>query len=202
MKRPAARDRKRPRPIPGPLPPGGAWATLPAPKGRVMTQPPHSPGTNPKDAALIEASLERFVETCPDPVAAVYERLFARHPEMAPYFWRDTNGDIKGEMLSRTVAAILDFIGERHYADHMIGAEMVTHEGYDVPRETFATFFAVVRDAVRGEPGAGWSPACEAAWGAMLGEMDAFADATPRSDVVSAYHAPRVATFQRGERLD
>ena len=100
-------------------------------------------------AAEIEASLEQLAELCEDPTPVVYKRLFELQPQMEPYFWRDTNNAIKGEMLSRTFAAILDFIGERRYADHMIETEIITHEGYDVPREVFATFFAVVRDAVR-----------------------------------------------------
>jgi hypothetical protein len=32
---------------------------------------------------------------------------------MQAQFWRDGNGLIKGEMLSRTFAAILDFVGPR-----------------------------------------------------------------------------------------
>jgi hemoglobin-like flavoprotein len=152
-------------------------------------------------AASIEASLERVAELCDDPTPVVYERLFAAHPHMRPYFWRDTNGAIKGEMLSRTFAAILDFVGDRRYADHMIGTEMITHEGYDVPREVFSTFFSVVRDAAREILGAEWTAEFEAAWEAMLVEIDGYAQRTPRTDVVSAYHTPRLAQFQRGDTL-
>jgi hypothetical protein len=88
-------------------------------------------------AGVIEDSLELLAERCADPTPLVYERLFA------------ANALIKGEMLSRVFTAILDFVGERRYAGMMIGAEMITHEGYDVPREVFATFFAVVRDVAR-----------------------------------------------------
>ena len=150
-------------------------------------------------AAEIEASLELIAERGVDPTDRVYALLFERQPGMQPYFWRDTNGAIKGEMLSRTFAAILDFVGERRYADHMIGAEMVTHEGYDVPREVFATFFAVVRDALRDLLGEAWTPAFELAWNEVLVEIAGFANGTPRTDVVNAYHAPRVEKFQRGE---
>lgn len=152
-------------------------------------------------AAEIEASLELAAERCANPAPQVYERLFELHPHMQPYFWRDTNGAIRGEMLSRTFAAILDFVGERRYADHMIGTEMVTHEGYDVPREVFATFFAVVRDALRDILAAEWTPQFEAAWDAMLAEIDQFVNQTPRTDVVSPFHAQRVEKFQRGEAV-
>src|SRR6185437_12316396 len=103
-------------------------------------------------AAEIERSLELMAKRG-DPTAAVYGRLFAEQPQMQALFWRDADGAIKGEMLSRVFEAILDFIGERRYADHMIGCEIVTHEGYDVPREVFATFFRVVAATARDELG-------------------------------------------------
>ena len=152
-------------------------------------------------AADIEASLELLAERDIDPAARVYQRMFELHPQMEPYFWRDTDGKIRGEMLSLAFAAILDFVGERRYADHMISTEIVTHEGYDVPREVFATFFAVVRDAVREVLGPAFTPELAGAWDALLAEIDVYVQATPRHDVVSAYHAPRVAAFQRGETL-
>jgi len=137
-------------------------------------------------AAEIEATLEMLAERCEDPTPQVYARLFATHPAMQPHFWRDTNGAIRGEMLSRTFEAILDFVGERRYAQHMIGTEMITHEGYEIPREVFITFFGVVRDTVRDLLGADWTPAFETAWAGMLAEMEAFGQATPRIEALSA----------------
>jgi hemoglobin-like flavoprotein len=132
-----------------------------------------------RDAALIEQSLELFAERCEDPTPLVYQRLFAANPAMAELFWRDSNGAIKGEMLSRVFSAILDFVGDRRYADLMIGTEMITHEGYDVPREVFATFFAVVAETARDTLGPDWTPAMAAAWRDMLAEIDAFARKVP-----------------------
>jgi hemoglobin-like flavoprotein len=129
-------------------------------------------------AAEIERSLELLAERG-DPTAAVYARLFAEQPQMQALFWRDTDGAIKGEMLSRVFEAILDFIGARRYADHMIGCEIVTHEGYDVPREVFATFFGVVAATLRDELGAEWTSAMDAAWRALLAELDAYVRAVP-----------------------
>lgn len=138
-------------------------------------------------AAAIEESLESLAEICGDLTAAVYKQLFALHPYMEPYFWRDTNDLIKGEMLSRTFAAILDFIGPRQYADHMIGTEMVTHEGYDVPREVFITFFEVIRNTVRDEIQDAWTKEIDEAWAQLLAEIHHFADLTPRSDQDSVH---------------
>jgi hypothetical protein len=129
-------------------------------------------------AAEIELSLELAAEAG-DPTAAVYARLFAEQPQMQALFWRDADGSVKGEMLSRVFDAILDFVGPRRYADHMIGCEIITHEGYDVPREVFATFFGVVARTLRDQLGEAWSPAIDAAWTALLAELDVYVQATP-----------------------
>jgi hypothetical protein len=131
--------------------------------------------------------LDLLAARCPDPTAEVYKRLFARHPYMRQYFWRDSNSAIKGEMLSRTFEAILDFIGPRRYSHIMISTEMVTHEGYDVPREVFITFFATIRDATRDLLAGEWSTEFEAAWSRLLADIQSFADQTPRSDVDSVH---------------
>lgn len=148
-------------------------------------------------ADQIEASLELLAEGG-DPTEAIYARLFERHPQMKPYFWRDTNGAIRGEMLSRTFEAILDFVGPRRYADHMIGTEIITHEGYDVPREIFATFFEVVRDTARERLGQAWTPAIDTAWRDLLAEIDGYVRATGRTEVGdNAYFAKLRETFER-----
>jgi hemoglobin-like flavoprotein len=120
----------------------------------------------------IEASLELAADRCPDLTPLVYTRLFARHPQMERLFWRDTSGAVKGEMLAKVFEAILDFIGERRYAARLIQCEVVTHEGYDVPREIFGTFFATVaetlKDVLRGD----WTPDIDVAWQALLADLD------------------------------
>ncbi|HEY2356623.1 MAG TPA: globin [Phenylobacterium sp.] len=128
--------------------------------------------TDPADAAAIEASLEIAAERGGDLSPQVYERLFARQPEMRALFWRDTSGAIKGEMLAKVFEAILDFIGDRRYADNLIETEVVTHEGYDVPRTVFATFFGIVEEVVRETCAADWTPAMGAAWQRTLADLD------------------------------
>jgi hemoglobin-like flavoprotein len=141
-------------------------------------------------AAAIEESLERVSERCEDPTLLVYDRLFKAHPDMRAQFWRDADGAIKGEMLSRAFAAILDFVGERRYADVMIGNELITHEGYDIPREVFATFFGVVAETVRDILGDAWTAEMALAWREMLAEIDGYVQNTPR---IGAPGAPQEA---------
>lgn len=128
--------------------------------------------TDPADAEAIEASLELAAERGSDLAPLVYARLFAREPAMQALFWRDTTGGIKGEMLAKVFEAILDFIGERRYAHHLIETEVVTHEGYDVPRTVFATFFGIVEEVVRETCGADWTTEMGAAWRRILADLD------------------------------
>jgi hemoglobin-like flavoprotein len=123
-------------------------------------------------AALIEQTLELAAERCPDLTPLVYERLFAREPQMLALFWRDTNGAIKGEMLARVFEAILDFVGARLYAHHLIQCEVVTHAGYDVPPDVFRTFFPVVAETLRELVGEDWTAEMEQAWQGLLADLD------------------------------
>jgi len=102
----------------------------------------------------------------------VYALLFAREPHLQSLFERDTNDAIKGEMLMKVIETILDFIGDRRYADHLVAAEASNHEGYEVSRAMFATFFRVVAEVVRETCGAHWTPAMETAWAHTLADLD------------------------------
>lgn len=134
--------------------------------------------TSQKYAAAIERSLELVAEHG-DPTHRVYERLFHTTPELKNLFCQDTNDAVKGEMLSRVFEAVLDFVGERKYADHLIGTEMITHEGYDVPRSIFSTFFSVVAEVIKETLGPDWSPEIALAWKEVLSEIDAYAKEVP-----------------------
>jgi hemoglobin-like flavoprotein len=123
-------------------------------------------------AALIEQSLELAAERCADLTPLVYARLFCEQPQMEALFWRDKNGAIRGEMLARVFEAILDFIGERLYAHHLIQCEVVTHAGYDVPPDVFQTFFPVVAATLREVLADDWTPQIDEAWRGLLGDLD------------------------------
>ena len=123
-------------------------------------------------AELIVGSLELAAERCDDLTPLVYARLFAEQPQMRALFWRDTNGAIKGEMLARVIEAILDFVGERRYASHLIQCEVVTHAGYDVPPDVFGVFFGVVAATLRELLGEAWTAPIDAAWTDLLADLD------------------------------
>ena len=123
-------------------------------------------------AALIEQSLELAAERCPDLTPLVYARLFREQPQMEALFWRDKNSAIRGEMLARVFEAILDFIGERLYAHHLIQCEVVTHAGYDVPPDVFQTFFPVVAATLKDVLADDWTSEIDLAWEGLLADLD------------------------------
>ncbi len=53
------------------------------------------------DVNLIEQSFELAAECAGDITPLVYERLFAKRPDMLPLFARDTTGTVRGEMLTQ-----------------------------------------------------------------------------------------------------
>jgi hemoglobin-like flavoprotein len=125
-------------------------------------------------AAAITESLDIAGERGGDLTTAVYRRLFAAFPETEALFVLDCNGQVRGAMLAHVFNTISDFIGERRYAQHFIVSEIVTHEGFNVPRDAFAAFFAIVRDEVQAACGPDWTPAMQDAWRRLLTELDAY----------------------------
>ncbi|MBP6013607.1 MAG: globin [Alphaproteobacteria bacterium] len=124
------------------------------------------------DATTIERSLELVAEHG-DPAPAVYRRLFAAYPDMEALFVRDTDGSIRGNMLSEAIAALLDFIGGNRYGANLMRIEVVNHENLGVPREIFPAFFTAMRDSFAEILGAAWSNDIDQAWREMLGEIEA-----------------------------
>jgi hemoglobin-like flavoprotein len=143
---------------------------------------------------LIEASLERVAERSGDLTPLVYERLFSRHPEMKPLFWRDTSGAVKGEMLAKVFEIILDFIGDNLFAANMIQCEVVTHAGYDVPPEIFRNFFGIVAEVIAEQLRDDWTPELAAAWKHLLVELDYFVTHPDQNETTRARAAARTAT--------
>lgn len=130
--------------------------------------------TSSVDPALIEKSFALAAERCADITPLVYARLFAQRPEMEALFIRDKDGAIRGEMLFRVIDAIFDFVGPRNYSVHFIQCEIVTHEGYDVPRDMFALFFDALANTLKDLAGPDWTSAMDASWRAVLAELATF----------------------------
>ena len=131
------------------------------------------------NAELITTSLDLVAERCADPTFLVYQRLFAREPEMEALFVRDTDASVRGQMLYQVIETMLDFVGRRHFAVGMIRSEVVNHENLGVPPQVFASFFATVAETFRDILGEAWTPAMEAAWAELLSALRAEAAPSP-----------------------
>lgn len=118
-------------------------------------------------------SLERLSELHGDPTAAVYERLFARSPELEKLFVLDRTGMVRGSMLVNVFDALLDMAGPRRFGLNLVLAEGVNHEGLGVTRSEYASFFAIVLETTRDLLGKEWTPQVETAWCQVLAEIDA-----------------------------
>ena len=127
---------------------------------------------NEQQKQLIEHSIERVAEVAGDPSPHVYARLFAQAPEMEPLFILDTDGNARGHMLMEALDCIFDFLGPRTYSTTLIQSELINHEGFGVPPRIFTTFFNVVMETFRELLGAEWTAETDAAWDALLTELD------------------------------
>jgi hemoglobin-like flavoprotein len=125
--------------------------------------------------AAIEASLELAAARIGDPTAEVYRRLFVKHPAMEAEFWRDTQGNVRGEMLARSLETILDLAGPRAWGDQLIATEVQNHAHYGVPPAIFADFLPIVAEVIRDACGDGFAADMAAAWDVVLADAAALA---------------------------
>lgn len=122
---------------------------------------------------LITESLDLVAARCGDPTPLVYARLFAENPQMEALFIRDTDGSVRGQMLYQVIEAVLDFAGPRAFGANLMKTEIVNHENLGVPREVFATFFAITVETFREIAGPDWTPAMDGAWRELLADLAA-----------------------------
>lgn len=121
----------------------------------------------------IEASLEAVADAIGDPTGAVYARLFARAPELQEMFVLDTDGSVRGEMLSRVFETVLDLVDQDRFASGQIAAEWMNHCNLGVPADRFALLFAAMVDVFRDSLGTHWTDEFERAWQGVIARVDA-----------------------------
>jgi hemoglobin-like flavoprotein len=122
----------------------------------------------PGHPALID-SLGLLSERAGDATGEVYNRLFARNPELEDLFSMDTDGGVRGSMLAQAFECLIDLAeGSGTLAETVIRAERENHDTYDVPAGMFEVFFDIIREVAKEAADHDWSPAMEAAWDAVL----------------------------------
>jgi len=123
----------------------------------------------------ITKSLELVADRVGDPVPLVYERVFAKYPEMKPLFILDTDDSAKGNMLATVFDLFFDHLEEGAYATSFIESEIINHENLGVPRDVFSTFFTMVMETFKDALQSDWTPDMEAAWTALVTDLSTVA---------------------------
>lgn len=122
----------------------------------------------PEHPALVD-SLGLLSERAGDVTEQVYARLFAAYPDLEDLFLMDTDGGVRGSMLSQAFECLMDLAeGPGTMAETVIRSERVNHDTYDVPAGMFEVFFEIIRDVTKNAAGDDWSPEMDAAWTSIL----------------------------------
>lgn len=116
----------------------------------------------------VTASLERLADRVGDPTLLIYQSLFQRHPDYEDMFVLDTNGDVRGEMLSQAFDMLMRADVDDSMADVLVKATRFAHDGYNVSEDQFDSFFETIRDVTKRELGGDWNEADDAAWTAAI----------------------------------
>lgn len=125
------------------------------------------------DAALILDTLQLVADRHGDPTKAIYDRLFAAHPDLERLFAMDRDGGVRAEMVQVAFTCILDQVGEKLTAPGVISAARLHHEGYGVPDGRFDAFFVAMTEAFRDILADDWTPERIASWRALMAEFAA-----------------------------
>ena len=125
------------------------------------------------DAGLILDTLERASERCADPSPLIYRRLFELRPEFGSLFVMDTDGGVRGSMLTTCFNAILGLVEASDTQRVIISSSRFAHDGYGVAQRDFDLMFVAIRDTFRDLLGAEWTPETDAAWTHLLAAIAA-----------------------------
>jgi hemoglobin-like flavoprotein len=121
---------------------------------------------------FVAKSMELAAERGGDITALVYRKLFQERPDLETLFVMDTDGAVRGSMLSWVISVLADYTGDRRYAENLIRAEAANHDAYGLPAGSFGLFFGVVARTIRDVIGAEWTVEMDTDWAALLDELD------------------------------
>lgn len=127
--------------------------------------------TDQTQAGALTQSLELLSEQVGDPGALVYAELFRRHPEHEERFFMDTDGSVRGEMLSQAFEVLMGTDENRASAKTIATANRFAHDGYDVSESEFNQFFFIIRDVTRDALESQWTAEFENRWADILNKV-------------------------------
>ena len=124
-----------------------------------------------RGADLISKSLEFLAEARGDPTDEIYALLFERHPHFEAMFVLDTDGGVRGSMLTASFDCILGVAEGSEMPRRLLEAARTDHEGYGLNALDIDEMFVTIRDVTRTSMGPKWSDAYDAAWTILLSEL-------------------------------
>ncbi len=124
-----------------------------------------------KAAGQLTKSLELLSEKVGDPSPLIYAELFRRHPEHEERFFMDTDGSVRGEMLSQAFEVLMGTDENRASAKTIATANRFAHDGYDVSESEFNQFFFIIRDVTRDALENQWTAEFENRWADILNKV-------------------------------
>ena len=116
-------------------------------------------------------SLERFGALCADPAPLIYQRLFAQHPEFEDLFAMDSDGGVRGSMLTTCFECIIGLAEGSQLPRFELQSARLSHQGYCVPEARLDDMFTIIRDTCRDTLAGEWTPAMDTAWANILSEI-------------------------------
>jgi hypothetical protein len=84
----------------------------------------------------------------------------------------DGNDAVKGQMLFQVLDGIIDFVGDRRYAETLFLSELINHDIIGVPPRVFSTFFRTIMETFRDIMGVDWTAELDQAWAQLLSDLD------------------------------
>ena len=125
----------------------------------------------PADLVLLEHTLDRVAEHIGDPAPQVFERLFARWPELQGQFCNDPAGSVRGEMFHRALECLLDAAATSRFVAGFVSAQHIGHLDYGVSTVQFMHFFDTLVEVFKDALGDEWTPQIDAAWDRAVNRM-------------------------------
>lgn len=121
------------------------------------------------DAKHLQSLLERVVGCIGDPAPQVYQRLFARQPDLLPRFAADTSGFARAEMFMRAVEALEGLAAGQAWAPGLIASERANHMMGGLDAGHFDLYFQLIGEVFRDALGAAWTAHDQALWSRVMG---------------------------------
>lgn len=122
------------------------------------------------DPQLIRSSLTRVAEREPEFVAAFYQRLFGRYPQVRPLFSRHTP-ERQQAMLRGAILAAVGHLEDPDWLTRELGVMGERHFDYGVSDEMYAWVGECLLDTLAEAAGEEWDQAQHDAWAAVYGVM-------------------------------